>query len=238
MKKISQIICALTLSTAAMSMEQENQDQHSPLPMDLILEVTKSDIRTVLNLSMTNTTWHQKFLESFDPIFKQLAIQDFSSFETVLETLEKDTTHTWIEKYKHLYLNAPATFRISYFCPKMDERPYGYGVSSIVVRLPDNQSLTTGHWIPSEDPKGTRYTLTLEGDDVSTLSISKNNCPIKMDVYLMTGYIDEGQLETFQAIPLCIQKKNICQQLEAIRITHPSNDLTGMCLEYRYKSSK
>lgn len=175
MKKISQIMCALTLSTAAMSMEHQ-EDQSSSLTRSPRSEVADSDI-----------------------------------------------------------LNDPVSFKISYVCPKMKEMPYGYGVSSIVVRLPNNQILTTGPWTPSNNPGGTRYFLRAGDSYVSDFTLSKEDCPFQMEVYLMTGYIDENKLETSEAIPVCIKKEDLTQQLQAVRITHGSDNVKNMHLTFRYQ---
>lgn len=129
-------------------------------------------------------------------------------------------------------LNTPVTARISYFCPQMTV-PHK-DVSFLSVQFPNGSKIQTkeSNW----SNNGGRHTLSYNGQEIQTVTLNPQNMtsPYTLIVNIMTGYMNQGKLESWEPIHLTLNKEMITPNLEAIRITHSPKSVRDMRIQYNY----
>lgn len=140
-----------------------------------------------------------------------------------------------MEKRSNNELNVPIVARISYFCPKMTV-PHK-DVSFLSIQFPNGERIETkgSNW----SNNGGRHTFSYNGQKIDTITLDSQEFaptspPYVLTVNIMTGYIDEGRLESWNPIYLTLNKDLITPDLEAIRITHSPNSITDMRIQYNH----
>lgn len=142
---------------------------------------------------------------------------------------------TAMEERSNNGLNVPVVARISYFCPQMTV-PHK-DISFLSVQFPNGERIETKGSTWSNN--GGRHTFSYNGQEIDTISLypeafAPTSPPYVLTVNIMTGYIDEGRLESWDPIYLTLNKDLITPNLEAIRINHTSKSITDMKIQYNH----